>query len=765
MENRDNCLKLLSFWAVNGELDPSVLKAQLEEMKALGFRGTIFHPRFYPGRPAYMSGPYLDILSEVILHARRLGMEFWIYDENGWPSGSGDGHVLEHFPDSRCEWLMYRDGEVVLEGKPGFNTFRREEMAYFIEYTYEGYRKGLSEEAFSYVTGFFSDEVGFLDGHGVSICMGGIPWCQEAEEAYGRLRGKKLREEWGLLFTDGEGCQEVRLTYWQILGDLLADAFYKPVNRWCETYKKRYTAHLKGEETLFFQTSCSGSLYQNLKQVNVPAVDALERYPGNHYYPRTVSSLSRQFSDGRCMAEALGGSGWGLSPADLEAYVDWLADSGIDTIAFHLWQYRADSASVRDWPPNIPRGLTWKEAAPAVFEKLYRKWDNKVHRNRPVLLVAPERGVQAQFNPADAMALNEHNGEGTPDTKSGRISMAFSRFAEHCYRQGIPFDVTSERILEEHGSVENGVLRIGNAVYTAVICPEDALFVREQQREQAKAAGIWYDAKEWQWQYIRHGGNQIPLEKEETHIPWKGNMESAGEWCIRSLDPLGGVWAGGSRLQGEERDGGIWYPIPASVKKDLLNAGEISLRCEVCPHGEQKPFVYLEGDFAVKSAAGYREKDSRQWETEGDFYLTDIRKEDIQVQDLCASGFPFCGTYVELESLLYAGEDGKLVFGKNGLHADCMAVLPDGDSGQAGYCWGPDWELAGVKPGIHRAVIRLIPSTFNTYGPHHHRDGDRHLTSPMQYSGEKGFADFPNAPVFTLTDKWHVIKFGIETGE
>ena len=31
MENRDNCLKLLSFWAVNGELDPSVLKTQLEE--------------------------------------------------------------------------------------------------------------------------------------------------------------------------------------------------------------------------------------------------------------------------------------------------------------------------------------------------------------------------------------------------------------------------------------------------------------------------------------------------------------------------------------------------------------------------------------------------------------------------------------------------------------------------------------------------------------------------------------------------------------
>lgn len=135
--------------------------------------------------------------------------------------------------------------------------------------------------------------------------------------------------------------------------------------------------------------------------------------------------MSRQFSDGRCMAEALGGSGWGLSPADLENYVDWLAESGIDTIAFHLWQYQADSASVRDWPPNIPRGLSWKDAASAVFDKLNRKWDNRLRKPRPVLLVAPERGVQSQFDPADAMALNEHNGSGTPDSRSGKISRAF----------------------------------------------------------------------------------------------------------------------------------------------------------------------------------------------------------------------------------------------------------------------------------------------------------------------------------------------------
>lgn len=110
--------------------------------------------------------------------------------------------------------------------------------------------------------------------------------------------------------------------------------------------------------------------------------------------------------------------------------------------------------------------------------------------------------------------------------------------------------------------------------------------------DQAKAEGIWYEA---------------------------------GEWCIRSLDPLGGIRAGETWLSGEEKDGSTVYTISDSVKRAFLKSGEISLRWEACPEGEKAPFVYLEGDFGVKSAAGFREKDSHQWETEGDFYLTDIQ--------------------------------------------------------------------------------------------------------------------------------------------
>lgn len=67
----------------------------------------IFHPRFYPNVPVYMSKDYLEIVSDLILYAKATGMIFWIYDENGWPSGTASGEVMRRHPDATCKWLEW----------------------------------------------------------------------------------------------------------------------------------------------------------------------------------------------------------------------------------------------------------------------------------------------------------------------------------------------------------------------------------------------------------------------------------------------------------------------------------------------------------------------------------------------------------------------------------------------------------------------------------------------------------------------------------
>lgn len=758
-------LTFMTFWAINDTPDSEKMKRQLEEMKALGFDGTVFQPRNYPGYPPYLGSGYCRILSEVILYAKELGLAFWIYDENGWPSGNADGRVAGQFPQMRCRWLEYGDRGVVCKERTGVNTLDRAAMAYFVEVTYDGYRRGLSEEAWNYVTGFFSDEVGFLDGHGASVSLGGVPWCEEIDECFLKNHGQKASDSWHLLFTEEEGYEGYRSRYWEILAGILAESFYDPVNQWCARHGKRYTAHLKGEENLFFQVPYSGSAFRNLQCVNLPAVDALERYPGNHYFPRIVSSLSRQFSDGECLAEAIGGSGWGLTPEQFEDYVAWLAGCGITQYVFHLSQYRLNSEAVRDWPPSLPFHMNWKPVFKELLGRLKDQYCRTAGKEPRLLLIAPVRGVMRDFHPVDAMALNEHNGSGTPDTVSGRISLGFERFVEHCYRMGMEFDVTEERILEEYGRIEDGKLRIGHGEYEMAVAGEGCFWEAEGIWKELCLAGIGLDAGVLVWSRLSAGKNQLLLSWPEESGTAGGSCFSCcvetdfekahDEMCLLLLDEGKEVCVNGIPcvVRQDDSDGSGRYV--ASLPQGLPARLNIDVTLSHAP--ELPPFVWLQGDFLVMSDCGYTEKDSHQVRTEGAFRLTDREPQERQAADLIAAGYPFMNQTVTVYCMAWVPESGEIALGT--VYADLVFVRVDGR--EYGYLWGPEYRLCGLSPGLHRIDADLYPSTFNTYGPHHHIDGDRHLTSPFQFSGRKCFADRADAPEYTLVPEWHFVKFGI----
>lgn len=483
-------------------------------------------------------------------------------------------------------------------------------------------------------------------------------------------------------------------------------------------------------------------------------MDALERYPGNHYYPRIVSSLAKQFHDGDCLSESLAGSGWGLKPDDMERYIDWLAESGVNYFAFHLWQYTRKSSSVRDWPPNIPIGLTWKDASPVLFEKMKKKWDGRICRDNRTLIVASVRGVMAQFEPKSAMQINEHNGANTPDNKGGNISMRFEKLIEKCYGLGLDFDVTEERILETYGKMEDGALRIGKQTYDQIIFGEGCLWENEELYQALLKTGMTMDPSAMEWKLTGSGRNQILLETLSCNIPWKCKKATA-PW-IRVLDPVKSVKVMGEPLEKYQADKWEYYEIPQNVEQMAAEKESMEICIELYPTGEQQPFVFLEGDFLVKSGSGYRDKDGRQLITDGDFYLCD-GLDEIDCRDLIAAGYPFCESFLKIRAVLPVSENGKLILG--GIWADCAFIEIDGN--EYGYIWGPDWTLTGIEPGIHTVDVTLYPSTFNAYGPQHHIDGDRYLTSPGQYMGKKCFADSADAPENTLLPQWHFVKFGI----
>lgn len=97
--------EVLSLWAINDSLDVEKCKSDIDLIKESGMVGVIFHPRFYPGNPDYLTTDYYNKLNDIILYSKQQGMTFWIYDENGWPSGTADVKVMLANPNLKRFWI------------------------------------------------------------------------------------------------------------------------------------------------------------------------------------------------------------------------------------------------------------------------------------------------------------------------------------------------------------------------------------------------------------------------------------------------------------------------------------------------------------------------------------------------------------------------------------------------------------------------------------------------------------------------------------
>lgn len=742
----------LSFWSVNDTLEVNKACGQLDEMRRLGLQGVVFHPRNYPDEPEYLGSEYMARLSRIILHAKKLDMEFWLYDENGFPSGAASGRVLREDPEVRSRWLEYRDGQVLFRERREISALDERGVRAFIRITFDGYKNGLAPEAFDAVTGFFSDEVSFQT-ESAAIRCGGVPWCQGLEERYLALYGEPIRDKLPLLFEDGEGCETVRVRFWELISELLAERFYGPVNDWCRQNGKRYTAHLKAEENMFFGMTYHGSPYRVLRRVDMPAVDALERYPGNHYYPHIASSLARQFGDGECSCEAMGGAGWGVTPEDLVRYMGWLSECGIRRFILHIAQYSLKAQAIRDWPPSTPFHLSWREAFPEALRRVREnaaEIDRCQGKRERVLLVAPTRGCMERFKPREAQVLNEHNGAGVPETPAGRVSREFNELVERCYRAGLLYDVTEESVLENLGQICKDSVRVGKAEYRHVIMGNGCVF-RDPDTVQRLVRFRMDLPPEAASEGVK---SPKPVGRDDT--PWRALPEGENQILLSFSDGVCELPVSGD--VGEPR---LWSSDPVRELTVEKIGDVLRVRVEPLAGGEQEPFVFLRGSFLVKSLSPYVHRNGQLY-TEGPFALTCPGETDAEA--LVETGFPFRVEPVILEKTVRVPEGASSLTLAQFSGAAVRLKLGEGS---------PTWIFSvsdkvtvPLEYGGRRVKLRaeLYPSTFNAYGPHHHVDGDRHLVSPDQYNGKKNFADSSDAPEYTRVHGWSFVPLSLQTG-
>lgn len=108
----------IPFWSWNEKLEPEVLREQIRQMHDAGIGGFFMHARGGL-QTAYLSKEWMSCVEACIDEADKLGMNAWLYDENGWPSGFGGGAVNGLGVKYQQKYLRYEFIDAAESGNRG----------------------------------------------------------------------------------------------------------------------------------------------------------------------------------------------------------------------------------------------------------------------------------------------------------------------------------------------------------------------------------------------------------------------------------------------------------------------------------------------------------------------------------------------------------------------------------------------------------------------------------------------------------------------
>jgi hypothetical protein len=790
--------KVFAFWAINDSLVEETAMADLQLFARCGFDGVVFQPRNYPGKPDYLSKEYFEIVSMLIIYCKTLKLEFWIYDENGWPSGTADGKVLQQNPYLIQEWLELEyptnndsDFEELSKKtvrwkkvkKSGPSPLDAKATLSFIQIVYEGYKEGLSQEAFEYVTGFFSDETAMP----LNKEQPSIPWGEHVKDLYQEKTSRELTKDFSALFFDDvfavEITEQIRITFWESCATLLTKNYYELLSNWCQKNGKRFTAHLRGEENIALGIPFSGSTYQVLRSIDTPMIDVLERKRSNPLLPRLASSVAAQFHDGNSFCEAMGGAGWGIEPQDVIQMGNWLASADVNLICLHLSQYKLNAKAIRDWPPSIPKHLNWLPLFSTMLASL-KATEWRSSPKEETLFVLPVRKVMANYHAWELSLTNRHKGASQPKTNATRLSLQVNRELKQLVSNCEKVHVVDEKTFEEEGKIEKGQLRIGNCSYSQVVASEECYFFQQGQEllaqwstKQIKNHSDDGEAKnaikamknlttatetirQENWQMGEVVTNLLPFGENyfrEGVLKKYINFEDKMDSFLVTSDEIDYLTVNQQKINSKAIivDDFYSYPIPSACLLEGVNSFEVYAKAQ-----EKQPLCWLAGKFAVTILRSHR---GNNCSIADEVAISKLNIVQLSAQRLSYTGLPFVAESLHLKKQFFIEREcSNWMLDFDLFEAAGAKVILDGR--QLSFIWR-NQKRKMVKEmltvGTHLIEVELYPSTFNKFGPFRYKGGDSPLISPFQYQQMKNMMDNPTLPPIIEHDGLNFKKLGI----
>ncbi len=478
-KNIPNKYRPIPFWSWNEKLTPEETVHQIEEMHSVGIGGFFMHARGGL-QTEYMGEGWFENVTAAKDAAKDLDMGAWAYDENGWPSGFGDGRVnglgieyqqkyLRMSKDEPKENVIAKCGDYwfYFDVNPFYvDVLDKKVTEKFIEVSYKPYYEKYKNE----IKGFFTDEP--------QISRLGIPWSFVFEDEYREKYGENINEHLEELLLPVGDYKNTRVKFWKMVTDLFSKNFMKTIYDQCEEWGLKVTGHLVMEDEMHTQLTANGAAMPHYEYFHVPGMDWLGRNINDCLTPIQLGSAAEQLGKKQVLSETFALCGHNVSLAELKGIYEWQMVRGINLLCQHLEGYSIRGIRKRDYPPAMYLQQPWWSE--------YKKFNDAMSRIG-MILSEGEKQVDVLVMHPQSTAWTLYGSEYGPEhpTYQGTdtqkniydLNCKFIKVLKTLEQKHINFHLGDETLMERHGKVEGGKLVIGKQSYSVVITSTCEVFL------------------------------------------------------------------------------------------------------------------------------------------------------------------------------------------------------------------------------------------------------------------------------------------------
>ncbi len=444
-------------WVWNDICTREIIDVQLAEMQRLGIRAFYilpepkeFRPDSMPTNlsPEYLSDEYFELCAYAIDKGSSLGMNCWIYDEGGWPSGSACGKVVKDHPE-------YAVGGTYPD------LLNRNATEYFIEITHKKYASATRN-----FTAVFTDEPKAPLN----------PFNKDLADKYEAIYGESILPHLSLIKGDENPTEKnvhILRRWYDLCSRTFCENYLLPCKNWANKNGFAFTGHLDKDHSPDGCMNGGGNfnLMRALRCFDIPGIDVIWRqlYPENQaktkdemnahngFYPRYASSAAAQNGTKLAMSEVFGVAGPGLTYDMMRYTVGYQAVRGINIFnPFNFPLGRKGQLLAQELPIFTETQPYYRHLA------LFNRYAERLsyisslgERVCETALYYPVSDFQGRLN-------------------AENVANEFDSLGRKLEDMTVDFDIVDDDVIQTAEITDSGFIRIGSAEYRHIIIPAGA---------------------------------------------------------------------------------------------------------------------------------------------------------------------------------------------------------------------------------------------------------------------------------------------------